>query len=644
VARIEFCLQTLVVLCMAGAANAAALKPVDRGPIEGLERRTPISVTVALSLPRLSEAEQLQQAIYTPGSPQYHRFLTSEQFAARFAPGDAAIAKIESAFARYGLKTERITATTLRVTGMPADIEQAFSVSLHRYEVPSHGRQPGYTFRGPANRPVIPAGVSSSVSAVMGLSDRPMFHPHVRTLPGSIHAGPGSTASAKTGHAFGSLTVTDFADLYDVQPLYQAGITGSGRTLGIVTLAAFTPSDAYAYWDAIGLSVAPNRISIVNLDGGPPAPSDASGSIETTLDVEQAGGIAPGAKMIVYQAPDTDQGFVDAFAAVVEANQADSISTSWGEWEWLESVSPVNDPSQNELAAFAQAFHELLLRASLQGQTVFAASGDGGAYDVNRDFDCWGPYAASVKNSCSLTLSVDYPASDPLITAAGGTTLAGHQVYCLNSPCTAPYYQIQIPQESVWGWDYLNGLCAKLGYDPVSCGTFGGGSGGGVSILFAIPSYQAGISGTQLSQPGQAFYLQPYGLLYNLPANFAGRNVPDISFNADPDTGYVILYTSDVSGLGASYFGGGTSFVAPQLNGVAALLAQYAGGRIGFLNPALYSLAALRKAWAGTNAPLREVPFGDNWFYEGGHGYNLGSGLGTLDVYHFAQYLRGQLQ
>ena len=100
-------------------------------------------------------------------------------------------------------------------------------------------------------------------------------------------------------------------------------MTGAGRTIGILTFAAFTPSDAFAYWAALGLKVNPNRIQIVNVDGGPGAPSDASGSLETTLDVEQSGGIAPGANIIVYQAPNTLANFVDVFAAAIDANKAD---------------------------------------------------------------------------------------------------------------------------------------------------------------------------------------------------------------------------------------------------------------------------------------------------------------------------------
>jgi subtilase family serine protease len=622
---------------------AATPQVIDHGRLQERELKTPISVTITLALPRLAEVERLQQAIYTPGAPEYHQFLTGEQFVSRFAPTDQEVATVVGALGKYGLHAEKTTATTLKVTGMLPDLERAFSTTLHKYEVPGHDNVPGYTYHAPAAGFTLPAEISKHVRAVYGLDNRPAFHPNVKKGPKGLHAAPGSTTMAKTGNAFGDLTVADFAANYDIDPLYSAGVTGSGRTIGIITLAGFTPSDAYAYWGALGLNVSPTRISVVNIDGGPGAPSDAAGSDETTLDVEQAGGVAPGAKIIVYQGPNTNQAFVDLFAAAVEANTADSISTSWGEWEWFDNLdnSPVTDPLGGGTVASTQAIHELLLRASIQGQTAFAASGDSGAYDVNGDVPCSIPYSPSTPFSCSLTLSVDYPASDTMITAGGGTTLAGHQSYCLNAACTPPYSQVQIPQESVWGWDYLNGLCARLGFDPVSCGTFPGGSGGGVSVSFAKPAYQAGVSGTQLSQSGQAFYLQPYGLLYALPSSFAGRNVPDISFNADPQTGYVVVYTSSVNGFGVLSFIGGTSFVAPQLNGVAALLDQYVGKRVGFLNPTLYGLLN-GKAYNGKSAPLNNVSFGDNWFYNGTKGYNLGSGLGTLDVFNFAQYLKSQ--
>jgi subtilase family serine protease len=648
--KTTFCfLRNLAVVCLVLSASAAT-PAVDRGPLVVLDGTTPISVTIALALPALNDAVKLQEALYTPGDPQFHQFLTADQFVARFAPTGAGIAKVIAALARFRLAAEKTTATTLKVTGMPADMERAFSVSLHRYEVAPGDNIPGYTFHAPLSRPTIPSEVSSAVpvAALVGLDNRPSAHPHYRYAPPVLRSVLQSAPSTKTGNPFGALTVTDFANDYDVQPLYGRGVTGSGRTLGILTLAAFTPTDAYKYWQAVGLKVASNRIQIVNIDGGPGAPSDASGSLETTLDVEQSGGIAPGANIIVYQAPNTNQGFVDLFATAIDANLAETLSTSWGDWEWLENLenSPVTDPATGRTVGTTQAIHELLLRASIQGQTPFAAAGDGGAYDVVNDLGCVPPYSPSVATSCTATLSVDYPASDTLITAAGGTTLPGLQEYCLNAACSPPYYDINIQHESVWGWDYLEGLCKVQGFNnPIACGIFPAGGGGGVSIAFAEPQYQFGLFGTQISQPFQFFLAGSSfgtGLEYFLPAFYPGRNLPDVSFNADPDTGYVVYYTSNVTGFGAVNFVGGTSFVAPQLNGVTALLGQSLNQRIGSLNTALYGLAVTGKAYGGSGAPLHAIAYGDNWFYYGSNGYNLGAGLGTLDVANFAEVLRSQ--
>ncbi len=116
-----------------------------------------------------------------------------------------------------------------------------------------------------------------------------------------------------------------------------------------------------------------------------------------------------------------------------------------------------------------------------------------------------------------------------------------------------------------------------------------------------------------------------------------------MSFNADPDTGYVIYYTSSVSGFEIIPFVGGTSFVAPQLNGVTALLGQYLHDRrIGLLNFAFYDLAARGQAYTGPNPPFHAIPYGDNWFYRGSKEYNPAVGIGTMDVANFAKILRTQ--
>src|SRR5438067_1291396 len=557
-------------------ASAAAPEAKDLGPVADHAGDQSISVTIALKLEDLAGAEAMMQRVSTPGSPLYQQFLTPERFAAQFGPSEATVSKVVTQLRNRGLNVERMTATTLKATGTPAAIEQAFQTSLHQFELPATDKAPELSFRAPTRQPVVPAAIAPAVRAVAGLSTRPAFRPHFReaatrlgNTPVERRAVPNTTT---VGNPPGLLTVTDFADRYNVDPLYKQGITGAGRTLAIVTLANFTPSDVFAYWGAVGLTVDPNRLTVVDVDGGPGAPSDVSGSSETTLDVEQAGGVAPGANIIVYQAPNTDQGFLDAFAAAIQGNNADSISTSWGQWEALYQIESVTDPFSGQFVSFAQAVHELFVEAALQGQSLFAASGDFGAFD---SFQFFPPPAFT------LPLSVDFPASDTAITAGGGTTLPGTQTLTLGSFT----FSVNLPTERVWGWDYLTPICDAFELDLISCPFYPVGSGGGVSVFSRVPFYQLRTAGVQTSQPGQALVenTTPPQALLVLPAKFAGRNVPDVSFNADPDTGYLIVYTSDANGLQVLAFMGGASFVAPQLNGIAALLVQNAGNRLGFL-------------------------------------------------------------
>jgi kumamolisin len=644
----RFChIASLAASCLVLSTTSLAAPPrsnaIDRGPLDARQATTPISLTIALRLPNLADAEKFNESLYTPGSPQYHQFLSTDEFVQRFAPTPADVAKVISALAKYNLKAEKTTATTLKVNALPADIERAFSVSLHSYEMPPHGKADGYTYIAPTSRAIIPAEMAQQVSAVIGLNTGPAAQPMFKAPAPNLPQTP-STAASSGYDPLGQWTVLDFAKYYDVDPLYQQGLTGAGRTLGILTFAGFTPSDVFKYWKTLGLKVNPNRITVVGVDGCPCAPSDASGSVETTLDVEQAGGIAPGANIIVYEGPSFFTSLADVFAAAIDANKADTLGLSWGVWEWLlnEENYPVPDPITGQTVGVSQAVHELMLRASIQGQTVFAAAGDGGAYEANDDFGCYGPYSPSVPDSCSLTLSVIGPADDPNITASGGTTLPGVQQYCLNAECTPPSYDVDVPHERVWGWDYLEGLCAALGTpNPVACGIFPTGGGGGVSVMYSLPSYQFGVFGTQLSFPGQAFSLQPYGLLFTLPSFYPGRNLPDISFNADPQTGYLVYYTSNETGFGISTYGG-TSFTDQQLNGVLALIEQQTGKRLGALNPTLYGLLQNGFGYLGPNAPFHPIAYGDNWFYYGSESYNLGAGIGTLDVANFAQALHSE--
>jgi subtilase family serine protease len=606
-----------------------------------------ITVTVALKLRNEADLQSRLQATYTPGHPLYHHFLATGEFARLYGPDAATVARLTQRFASQGLSVVRQSTTLLRLTGSAQSMQAAFGTELRALEVPATATTPAYRYRAPGGAPQLGSDVASAVQGVFGLDTRPRYRPHLqhgagkRRTPSSVEAQAGGAPNTTDEPGF--WTVVDFGEYYNVGPLYQRGIDGSRQTIGIVTLASFTTSDVTGYWQSLGLRSGSGRIRVVEVDGGSGPPSDASGSDETTLDVQQSGGIAPGAKVLVYEAPNTNQAFIDAFAQAVDDNQADTISTSWGQWEYLDELPPaVEDPVTGRATNSVRALNDVFAEAALQGQTLFCASGDAGAYDASDVFPQPGtppPFAPPV---FTAVLSVDDPAAQQFIVAAGGTTLPGKQVYTDDSGNTI--FVANVATEQVWGWDYLQGLCNALGIpDPVVCGIFPAGSGGGVSSYVPIPFYQLGIPGIRVTEAGQALIditkpKRPKTIV-QLPAGFRGRNVPDLSVNADPQTGYIVPYTSDVDGAIVEQLGG-TSFSAPQLNGVASLYNQALGQRLGLLDVPLYDLVRRNAAYGGPQAPLRDITRGDNWFYSGHAGYDQGTGVGVPDVAHLLRALQ----
>jgi kumamolisin len=612
-------------------------KGMDLGPAAAFAENSQVTVTVALALSNRAEMEQLIESVSTPGNPQFRQFLTPEQFRARFGPSAAAVDAVTRSFLAQGLTVTRTATAQLHVTGTAAQIERAFAVQLHAFAVPATDTTPGYRYRAPLADPRMPEAIAPLVHGVLGLDTRPAYAPHLS--PVARGQAPARMASStNTPDPPGAWTVIDYADYYDVTPLYERGLTGRGQTLAIVTLASFTQSDAYYYWKTLGLNVAQDRITEIQIDGGSGPPSDDSGSSETTVDVEQSGGLAPGARILVYEAPNSSQGLVDALAAAVDTNSADTVSTSWGLWELFNSANPfgngpITDPVTGQMTTILAAQHDVFAQAALLGQSLFCSSGDFGAYDsVN-----FLPTAPSPGQLFSFNpvLSIDSPASDPFITAAGGTTLPGAQVYDIPPSTTVT---LDVAHEQAWGWDYLGPLCVATGA-PADCG-YPHGTGGGVSVYFARPFYQFFVPGMARSVADQSLYQltpPPAELIAALPAGYVGRNVPDFSTNADPQTGYLLYYTSNVNGFEVFTLGG-TSFVAPQMNGVTSLFVQGLRHRVGLLNPALYFIAATDQR--GRDAPLRPVRGGDNWFWFGHPGYSQTTGVGIPDQTNLFEALR----
>lgn len=608
--------------------------PLDTGPTAASNT---ITTSIILNVTDPQGLANFVQATLTPGDRNYHRFLTVGQFRRRFAPSNREIRQFVRYLESFGITVNKIYADHLdiTVTGTAAQLNAAFSTQLQNYV--KNGRR----FHRPAWKFSLPAELAKLVLAVPGLNNEAgRFHPmNVRLGRGGYaHVTPPPAVWPKNGTATGipqEYTVGDVANFYQVNPLYQAGIKGRSQTVGIMTLANFNVSDVEAYWQDIGLKVKPNRINKVLVDGGTSVQLGV-GDDETSLDVEQSGGLAPQARIRVYIAPNTNNGFIDLFYTAASENQADTVSISWGEpEEFYFAAANGGVDETGQMLAMDQA----LMEGAVQGQSFFAASGDSGASDVNGYYPPTAGYSAQ--------LSVDYPASDPFITAAGGTTVAATvpgipQLGCPN---------IVISKEQVWGWDYLNnawGNCLGLPPDAL----FSSGGGGGVSSFWPVPYYQHFVSGITQTQPDQNFSCltvaacnavgetgaPPPQVLISLPADYAGRNMPDLSLNADPETGYIVVDCTDFPepanpGCAAAGYGG-TSFVAPQLNGITALIDQAAGSRVGLLNPVVYTLQSV--FGYGKYTSFNDVIAGDNWFYHGIPGYDNGAGIGTLNATNLA--------
>ena len=588
-------------------ARAATTGEVSVGDI--------LAQTVYLPIRNPQGAEAAARALQTPG-PGYHEFLSVQQFVSQYAPSDAQIAQVEAVLVQLGYTIDYVFPNHLaiEVRSSAGTAEAATGVKLH------HVTLNGRSGMVPDRAPTLPASLRGLVRGIGGLNT--FTHPHSQRAVAAF----GHDAAAKpvgsttlVGGTPGNYLPADFEKFYDVDPIYALGVNGRGTTIGIVTLANFKPSDAYTFWREIGLKVSQTRITTVNVDGGTSiAPSDALGEGETDLDVEESGAIAPGASERVYISPNnTNANFIDGFEAAASDNIADTVSSSWGQPE-LDYFTDIASPASSQ-TFLLDAFHDAFLEMALQGQSVFIAAGDSGSFDTVRGCPAYGT-PTSKTPVCNAPYAVDHPSSDPLVTAAGGTTLPFSLT--LNDGVL-----LSVAQQQAWGWDYISSEAAAQGQAadlPVSA-VFSVGDGGGVSSYFGKPYYQDNIPGITLTKPGQTL-TQDNGagpvLQYVLPANFAGRNSPDLSANADPESGYQYIEEGAVSN-----FYGGTSFVAPQLNGVNALFVQGLGGRTGQLNPILYSLGSLVST---------DIKAGDNWGYQAAAGYENATGNGVLDAARLA--------
>jgi kumamolisin len=622
---------------VASGVNVAALPGVTVFP--GVPAGTQETVSFILREQNLSSLEAQVEA-------GVQKYLSVSQFASTYGQSQANIAALTSYLASFGISSD-VYADDVDVstTGTAGEYDQALSVTQNFYQVPEQpgrdglGPIPAQYVHGNAGPPLLPYRLANFVLAIFGLTNYGPYSSHALHVNASVlrpQTGSSNSCLALTGLTSDCNLPQNFAADYGLDGLYRRGADGAGQTVAIVTLAALDPGAPEYFWANVAHINQTGTLTVDNVDGGPGAPSDASGSGETDLDVEQSGGVAPGANVIVYQAPNTDPGFADAFFSAASQNIAGSVSTSWGESETYLTASVL---AGQEAATYVQAFDEAFLEMAAQGQSGFDAAGDDGAYDAFGDIG-------------TTNLSVDTPADSPYMTSGGGTTLPW------TGTLTGPdgSVTVTVPTQRIWGWDYLWQPVATIFGIPLldAAEENIGGGGGGFSVLEPIPSYQQTVPGTG------SFHAVPYltpidyqtiepGLV--LPTEWSlnpspsvitgygnGRAVPDVSADADPLSGY-LLYEPSFAGIGEPVLQGGwggTSFVGPQLNGSTAVIDSYLGHRVGFWNPVIYAAAV------GGNSPftpLDQASTGnDNLYFTGNPGqpYNQGAGLGYPDLTELA--------
>ncbi|MFE3857250.1 protease pro-enzyme activation domain-containing protein [Streptomyces griseorubiginosus] len=419
--------------------------------------RLHLSVNLAPRDPR--SLADFVTAVSTPGNAQYHHYLAKGQFASVFGPTQATVAGVSRALKAAGLTPGKVSpdGLSIPVTATAAQASHAFGTGFRNVRL-----KDGTTDYLNTSAPALPANVASSVTGIVGLSSiNTISSHHSAVRRTSRHTS--ATASAVSGRGAGAATadgytpalcadftgsgLTDGTDYYSPGKLAGAyGMTssataGAGQTVAVFELENVDAASIAAYQSCVGTNTPVSHVYVDTTSGAGAPATDGSVGVESALDIEDLIGLVPGASVIDYQGPDaesaTDQNVLDVYQRMVTDDQAQVISTSWGECEAVES------------SATANAENTVFAEAAAQGQSVVAASGDDGSSD------CYRATGSTAK-------AVDDPASQPYVTGVGGTTMT-------TSGSTST--------QTTWG-------------------NADGGTGGGVSARWAPVVYQGGVATT----------------------------------------------------------------------------------------------------------------------------------------------------
>ena len=526
-------------------------------------------------------------------SPNYHHWLSPEQFGEQFGPSTQDVQAVTTWLQSHGFEVSRVSKGqhVIEFSGTAAQVQQAFHTSIHKYSVK------GEEHWANASDPQLPAALAPVVAGVVSLHNFPS-HPMHR-VAGTFRRAKGShelkalqpeftfPSNSPLAGDFG-LAPADFATIYNVNPLWNSGIDGTGQTIAIVQETNINIQDVRDFRKLFGL---PANDPQIILDGPDPGIVDGV-ETEADLDVEWSGAVAKGAtiKMVAASTTNSTAGIDLAALRIVDDNIAPIMSESFGRCELGQGT------------ARNQFFNTLWQQAAAEGITVFVSSGDAGSTGCE-DFDLGPP------NPAVFGLAVSGTASTPYNVAVGGTDFNdpfNPQDFWspTNDPVTQGSALSYIP-EVPWNDSCTNPLFAEVGFsaspiancnNPQLAGFVAvtGGSGGVSSCTVSDGQHPASCLGGYPKPAWQAGIGVP---------NDGKRDIPDVSLFASNGFlgSFYLMCEADATADGTcnlnapfeDFIGvGGTSASSPAMAGILALVNQHTNSRQGNANYVFYKLAA----------------------------------------------------
>src|SRR6202167_5690095 len=458
--------------------------------------------------------DQLLEEQHDPESPYYHQWLTPQQYGEIFGVSEDDLAQVTGWLQGHGMTVEEVTAGRLSIvfSGTAGQVASSFHTRIHTYKIGDEVHHANTT------DPSIPAAFAQVIGGVVSLHD-------FRSAP--MHTGAHLPSPEFTSGGSYYLAPADFATIYDLGPLYQASINGSGQSVAIVARSNINIADVRQFRTSFGLPANDPQI-VVN--GADPGIWNSDEETEAALDVEWSGAVARNAtiKFVVSASTNSSDGAYLSAQYIVNHNLAPVMSMSFGLCEAA-------------LGASGNSFiNSLWQQAAAQGISVFVSSGDSGAAGCDSASASRALAGRAVNGLCSSPYSV----------CVGGTQFmdSSYSLYWSASNTTTLGSALGYIPEAVWNASAVSGLWA---------------GGGGASTIYPKPAWQNGVG---------------------VPAD-GKRDVPDVSLSAAVHDGYLIFMN------GNNLVCGGTSAASPSFAGLMALVVESRGARQGNANPVLYSLA-----------------------------------------------------